>query len=189
MTQSPPAPPIDVRPAEAPVRFQGPAVDTSTTYRVVDSPVGPLTLTGHGATLTRCWFDGPGTGADPTQGLERDDAAFAEAVDQLAAYFERRLHTFDLDLQPAGTEFQRRVWSALCRIPYGETWSYGRLADEVGSPGGARAVGLANGRNPIGIIVPCHRVIGADGTLTGYAGGLERKQLLLDLERGAERLW
>jgi methylated-DNA-[protein]-cysteine S-methyltransferase len=114
---------------------------------------------------------------------EPDDGAFGDAVEQLTAYFAGGLTEFDLDLRLEGTPFQQEVWAALREIPYGETWSYGHLADRIGKPGAARAVGLANGRNPIGIIVPCHRVIGADGSLTGYGGGLPRKQLLLQLER------
>ena len=106
-----------------------------------------------------------------------------KAAGQLAAYFAGELTEFELPLSMDGTEFQRRVWAALQDIPYGETVSYGKLADEIGAPGASRAVGLANGRNPIGIIVPCHRVIGADGGLTGYGGGIERKRFLLDLER------
>jgi methylated-DNA-[protein]-cysteine S-methyltransferase len=117
-------------------------------------------------------------------GWERDDTAFSDAVEQLEAYFAGERREFDVELDPVGTDFQRRVWDALLTIPYGETRSYGYIAEQIGAPGASRAVGLANGRNPIGIIVPCHRVIGANGSLTGYGGGLERKQLLLDLERG-----
>jgi methylated-DNA-[protein]-cysteine S-methyltransferase len=106
-----------------------------------------------------------------------------DAVDQLTAYFEGELTRFDLTLLTEGSPFQHRVWNALCEIPYGETRSYGEIARQVGSPGAARAVGLANGLNPVAIIVPCHRVIGADGSLTGYGGGLERKVTLLQLER------
>jgi len=95
---------------------------------------------------------------------------------------------FELPLAPEGTEFQRRVWAALQQIPYGQTWSYGELARHIGSPAASRAVGLANGKNPIALVIPCHRVIGSDGSLTGYGGGLERKRFLLDLETGADRL-
>ena len=110
----------------------------------------------------------------------------AEAVRQLTAYFERELTDFDLPLAPVGTDFQRRVWTQLELIGYGETASYGQIAGRLGMTNAAsRAVGLANGRNPIPIVVPCHRVIGANGTLTGYAGGLERKQQLLELEQDA----
>jgi methylated-DNA-[protein]-cysteine S-methyltransferase len=109
--------------------------------------------------------------------------AFPDAVDQLDAYFAGELTEFDLRLRLEGTEFQRTVWAGLCEIPYGETTSYGELAARIGRPRASRAVGLANGRNPVAIVVPCHRVIGAGGSLTGYGGGLERKQALLDLER------
>ena len=164
--------------------LEPPPSGTVEVHRVIDSPIGPLTLTGWADVLTACWFDGPGTSADPATGRDRDDRAFGDAVDQLAAYFDGRLRAFDLEVAPTGTEFQRRVWTSLCAIPYGETWSYGELATHVGSPGGARAVGLANGRNPVAVIIPCHRGIGANGTLTGYAGGLDRKRALLDLEAG-----
>ena len=103
-------------------------------------------------------------------------------VAQLEAYFAGELTTFNVDLELAGTEFQRRVWAALQTIPYGETRSYGQIADQIGSPSASRAVGMANGHNPISIIVPCHRVIGSSGKLTGYGGGIERKQALLELE-------
>jgi methylated-DNA-[protein]-cysteine S-methyltransferase len=112
-----------------------------------------------------------------------DDRAFPEVVDQLEAYFAGKRTDFDLELGLAGSEFQRRVWQALLTIPYGETRSYGQVAEQIGASGAARAVGLANGRNPIAIIVPCHRVIGASGGLTGYGGGLDRKRSLLELER------
>jgi methylated-DNA-[protein]-cysteine S-methyltransferase len=120
------------------------------------------------------------SGAD---GTGHDDAEpFAAAKEQLAAYFAGRLREFDLPLAPRGTPFQQQVWAGLREIPYGHTLSYGELARRIGYPAGARAVGLANGRNPISIIVPCHRVIGADGRLVGYGGGLENKQALLALE-------
>lgn len=112
-----------------------------------------------------------------------DRHAFTDVVDQLGAYFSGELVDFDIALDLAGTDFQRRVWAALLEIPYGETRSYGQLAADLGKPGASRAVGLANGRNPVAIIVPCHRVIGGNGSLTGYGGGLDRKRTLLDLER------
>jgi methylated-DNA-[protein]-cysteine S-methyltransferase len=112
-----------------------------------------------------------------------DDRAFPDVVDQLEAYFVGDRSDFDLVLNPAGSEFHRRVWRALLTIPYGETRSYGQIAEQIGASGAARAVGLANGRNPIAIIVPCHRVVGASGSLTGYGGGLDRKRWLLDMER------
>lgn len=151
-------------------------------YRTVDSPVGPLTLAGHGDTLTNLRMVDQSHEPDRA-GWEPDDDAFPDAVEQLAEYFAGERTGFDLDLELAGTEFQRRVWAALQMIPYGETRSYRDIAEQVGAPTGFRAVGLANGRNPIGIIVPCHRVIGATGSLTGYGGGLDRKRLLLELEK------
>jgi len=155
---------------------------TNPHFRTVDSPVGPLTLAGHGDTLTNLRMVDQ-THEPDRAGWEPDEDAFPEAVEQLAAYFAGERTSFDLDLELGGTEFQRRVWSALQTIPYGETRSYRDIAAQVGAPSAFRAVGLANGRNPIGIIVPCHRVIGAGGSLTGYGGGLDRKRLLLELER------
>jgi methylated-DNA-[protein]-cysteine S-methyltransferase len=111
-----------------------------------------------------------------------DAGAFGDVVEQLAAYFDGSLTEFDVELHLDGTDFQRRVWEALRTIPYGETRSYGEIAAQIGSPGASRAVGLANGRNPISIIIPCHRVIGSTGGLTGYGGGIDRKQALLALE-------
>ncbi|HME46802.1 methylated-DNA--[protein]-cysteine S-methyltransferase [Mycobacterium sp.] len=154
---------------------------TNPHFRTVDSPVGPLTLAGHGDTLTNLRMVDQ-THEPDRAGWEPDEDAFPEAVEQLAAYFAGERTSFDLDLELGGTEFQRRVWSALQTIPYGETRSYRDIAAQVGAPSAFRAVGLANGRNPIGIIVPCHRVIGAGGSLTGYGGGLDRKRLLLELE-------
>lgn len=115
-------------------------------------------------------------------GWELADTAFGAAVDQLEEYFGGQRTEFELELELVGTPFQRRVWSALMTIPYGQTRSYGEIALQLDAPGASRAVGLANGRNPIAIIVPCHRVIGANGNLTGYGGGLSRKRALLDLE-------
>ena len=162
----------------------------TTTCRTIDSPVGPITLAGHGTTLTNLRM--VDQTHEPTARADwvRDDAAFEEAAAQLDEYFAGERTEFDLDLELEGTPFQRQVWAALRTIPYGETRSYGEIADQIGKPGAFRAVGLANGRNPIGIIVPCHRVIGASGSLIGYGGGLDRKQLLLDLEheRSAPRL-
>lgn len=168
-------------PSVPPVVFAAPA--TPTTQRTVDSPVGPLTLMGDATHLTHLLFDHQ---VDPVHrhgdGPVHDPAAFAPVVEQLDAYFAGEATSFDLDLAPSGTPFQLEVWRALTRIPYGTTWSYGELAAAIGRPSAARAVGAANGRNPISIIVPCHRVIGASGNLTGYGGGLDRKSLLLDLE-------
>ena len=155
-----------------------------TTQRVIDSPVGPLTLMGDDAHLTHLLYDHQ-VAATSNAGDEpaRDDTAFGEVVDQLNAYFAGELTDFNVALAPSGTEFQLAVWQALTQIPFGETASYGELASAIGRPSAARAVGAANGQNPISIIVPCHRVIGASGNLTGYGGGLDRKALLLGIER------
>ena len=153
---------------------------TLTTWTTtIDSPVGPLLLTSDGTSLTRLLFAAvpdPAWSADPCPVLD-------EAVRQLEEYFAGERRDFDLPLDPAGTPFQLTVWAALRDIPYAETINYGQLANRVGNPNASRAVGLANGRNPISIVVPCHRVIGADGSLTGYGGGLDRKRTLLALER------
>ena len=150
-----------------------------TAYDTVDSPIGELLLTADGGALTRLYM----SPFDVEPAWEHDPAALAEPARQLREYFAGERTEFELSLDAAGTEFQRRVWERLVAIPYGETTTYGELALELGDPRKVRAVGMANGRNPISIIVPCHRVIGADGTLTGYAGGLWRKQWLLDHER------
>jgi methylated-DNA-[protein]-cysteine S-methyltransferase len=153
-------------------------------YRTIDSPIGPLTLAGRGSVLTNLRM--VDQAYEPSRAdWSLDPGAFGNAVDQLDAYFAGELTDFDLELDLRGTEFQQRVWKALLTIPYGETRSYGEIAEQIGAPGAARAVGLANGRNPIAIVVPCHRVIGSGGRLTGYGGGLERKQTLLELEKRA----
>ncbi|WNI15884.1 methylated-DNA--[protein]-cysteine S-methyltransferase [Actinacidiphila sp. ITFR-21] len=161
---------------------------TTTVYALVDSPCGPLTLVARDGALAGLYMtdhrhrpplESFGARVEP-DGLP----ALAEVSEQLSAYFAGGLTRFDLPLAAVGTPFQRRVWSALNDIPYGETVSYGRLAASLGQPGASRAVGLANGKNPISIIVPCHRVVGANGSLTGYGGGLERKRWLLGLEGG-----
>jgi methylated-DNA-[protein]-cysteine S-methyltransferase len=160
-------------------------------WAVMPSPVGELLLTTDGRALTAVYFDGHRGGADARPQAQRTGGARTEdhpvlvaARTQLEEYFARQRRTFDLPLAPSGTGFQRRVWEALLDIPYGETVSYGDVARALGLlPSASRAVGLANGANPISIVVPCHRVVGADGSLTGYGGGLERKRLLLDLER------
>ena len=151
-------------------------------YRTIDSPIGPLALAGRGRVLTNLRMVHQ-THEPNRTGWVPDDRAFPEVVDQLGAYFAGKRTDFDLELGLAGSEFQRRVWRALLTIPYGETRSYGQVAEQIGASGAARAVGLANSRNPIAIIVPCHRVIGASGSLTGYGGGLDRKRSLLELER------
>ncbi|WP_110181758.1 methylated-DNA--[protein]-cysteine S-methyltransferase [Nocardioides solisilvae] len=153
-------------------------------WTVTDSPVGELRITERDGAITRIEFSPFAPAGDAGRGERRDDhPVLAEAVRQLAAYFARELTVFDLPLAPVGSDFQQRVWQQLRSIGYGETASYGQVALRLGlTVAASRAVGLANGRNPIPIVVPCHRVIGANGTLTGYAGGLERKQLLLGLE-------
>jgi methylated-DNA-[protein]-cysteine S-methyltransferase len=150
-----------------------------------DTPVGTLTLVAVGDALVGVWMEDqrhhPGTVA---YGVPADpgDAFLAGVAHQLEEYFAGHRTAFEIPVAPEGTDFQRRVWAELQRIPYGETLSYGQLAQRLGNPGGSRAVGLANGRNPVGIVIPCHRVVGSAGSLTGYGGGLERKRLLLDLE-------
>ena len=150
----------------------------TTRYSTTSSPVGELTFTGSEAGLSGLWFDTDRHRQDRS-GWLRDDALFAEARRQLTEYFAGTRQVFDLKLAAQGTAFQQQVWAALCTIPFGETRSYGEQARSIQNEKAVRAVGLANGKNPIGIIVPCHRVIGANGSLTGYAGGLERKQWLL----------
>ena len=152
-------------------------------YATVDSPIGELFLAGDGESLGILYMSDAKDYSHAYEGRTEDVAALQPAIDQLAAYFAGDRREFDLKLNPAGTDFQRDVWNALSAIPYGETRSYGEIAAQVGKPRAARAVGMANNRNPIAVIVPCHRVIGADGSLTGYGGGLGRKELLLELER------
>lgn len=162
-----------------------------TLYTIVDSPIGELLLSGDEHALHGLWMqDGPRgrAGRDRDPAWRRADEPFAAAREQLGAYFGGERTAFDLPLVMDGTPFQQVVWAALREIPYGETTSYGVLARRMGTPDAVRAVGLANGRNPISVIVPCHRVIGANGDLTGFGGGLERKRLLLELESPAQRL-
>jgi methylated-DNA-[protein]-cysteine S-methyltransferase len=151
-------------------------------YTYLDSSIGELLLTGDGTALTGVWFPDDRQTTAPQPTWRRDAGVFTEVSRQLDAYFGGELTEFKLNLDPHGTPFQRRVWDALRTIPYGVTTSYGKLAAALGDPRATRAVGLANGRNPIPIIIPCHRVIGADGSLTGYGGGMQRKQWLLALE-------
>jgi methylated-DNA-[protein]-cysteine S-methyltransferase len=159
--------------------------ETTRWYTSVPSPIGDLLLISDGAALRGLWMQGGPRPLPPDPAWKHDDGPFTEVIAQLDQYFAGRRTIFDVPLVLDGTPFQRRVWSALQEIPYGTTTSYGQLAAGIGQPSASRAVGLANGRNPISVIVPCHRVIGADGSLTGYGGGLERKQLLLGLEAGA----
>ena len=169
-------------------------------YTLLDSPAGPVRIIAHDDAVTSVEFTaappvdaGPRSSmrvaadraaARPVDDRVDDDPLLVEAARQLSAYFSRDLKEFDLPLRPAGTDFQQRVWAELRQVGYGDTVSYGELADRLGMVrGAARAVGAANGRNPIGIVIPCHRVVGAKGSLSGYAGGVERKQLLLRLEQ------
>ncbi len=154
----------------------------STYFHVVHSPVGDLMLVSNGNALTGLYFSDPEGVPEPHPAWQADEKKFDAVCGQLAAYFARGLREVDVPLAPHGTAFQKKVWRELCRIPFGATISYGELARRIGQPTASRAVGLANGRNPIAIIVPCHRVIGADGSLTGYGGGLDRKQWLLGHE-------
>jgi methylated-DNA-[protein]-cysteine S-methyltransferase len=153
------------------------------TYDVVQSPIGRLILASDGVALVGVWM----ANANPTDANwsrhKGDDDILARTREELAEYFDGRRRTFDVPLAPNGTEFQRSVWSALTRIPFGTTISYADLARRVGNEAAVRAVGAANGRNPIPVIVPCHRVIGSDGSLTGFGGGLPRKKWLLQHER------
>jgi methylated-DNA-[protein]-cysteine S-methyltransferase len=151
----------------------------TTYFATLDSPVGELLLMSNGEALVGLHMELQRYPVQRDPSWRRDDRALQPVRRQLEAYFAGELTDFDVPLAAAGTPFQRRVWEELRRIPYGETWSYGELARRLGDPKACRAVGLANGRNPIGIVVPCHRVIGANGALTGYGGGIERKRWLL----------
>ncbi len=154
----------------------------SVVYTHIDSPAGPILLARVEAGITHILFQNHKYPAKNRDGWQRDESPLREAIDQLRAYFSGESFEFDLPLAPGGTPFQKKVWAALREIPCGETRSYGELAATIGLPGSSRAVGAANGRNPIAIVVPCHRVIGANGNLTGYAGGLNIKQALLEHE-------
>ena len=153
------------------------------------SPVGDLLLLANGPALTHCLFAEEHSGPRPAAWHDGSaNPLLLEARRQLRAYFAAELREFTLPLAPEGTAFQLLVWQKLRLIPYGTTWSYGEMARRIDNPKASRAVGLANGRNPLSIIVPCHRVIGASGALVGYGGGLPRKVSLLDLEQGRRRL-
>jgi len=142
---------------------------------VYDSPIGPLYIAEQGGTITHLKFS-------PVDGEQKMTPLLQQCADQLDAYFDGKLTQFDLPLAPQGTPFQMQAWTALQTIPYGVTWSYKALAEAIGNPKACRAVGLANNRNPISILIPCHRVVGAGGSLTGYGGGLPNKAYLLELE-------
>ncbi|MDW6019478.1 methylated-DNA--[protein]-cysteine S-methyltransferase [Vibrio plantisponsor] len=152
-------------------------------YTYYKSPHGQMTIQANDTGLLGVWFEIQTTQPQELGAYSDDHAILNQAKIQLEEYFSGRRTQFDLPLAAKGTDFQQSVWQALCKIPYGETWSYQQLADEIGNPNAVRAVGLANGKNPISVIVPCHRVIGKNGKLTGYAGGVETKEKLLQLER------
>jgi methylated-DNA-[protein]-cysteine S-methyltransferase len=160
-------------------------VQVSSLYTTVDSPIGELLLLGDGARLRGLYMQEGRKPAAVAPGWRREPDAFAAPCRQLDEYFAGRRTDFDFQLDLQGTPFQLRVWEALRRIGYGEMSSYGELARRIGRPAAARAVGAANGCNPISIVIPCHRLVGATGGLTGYAGGIENKKLLLDLEAQA----
>ena len=145
----------------------------------IETPVGPITLLSEEGAISGLYMHDQRYAPEQDETWMADRAVFGQVIEELEAYFDRELTTFTVPLRPKGTPFQQEVWRQLRKIPYGETISYGELANRVARPGAARAVGSANGHNPIGIIVPCHRVIGANGSMTGYAGGLDRKTWLL----------
>lgn len=157
----------------------------TTYYCYHDTPIGTLLLAGDGEALSLLGFPGGSMARKHEPDWVEKKSAFKEVIKQLDKYFAGKLEEFDLPLAPEGTDFQQSVWQALTEIPYGETWSYGELAKHIGRPKASRAVGAANGVNPIPIIVPCHRVIGSSGKLTGFGGGLKTKAYLLDLESKA----
>ncbi len=172
--------------------FVAPERDAPRLSHIINSPIGRLLLTGDGHALTGLWMlDADRHAARVEEGLTLEPEAFGEVATQLEEYFAGDRKEFTVPLAPSGTPFQMAVWTELTKIPYGSTVSYGDIARALGKRlVASRAVGLANGSNPISIIVPCHRVIGADGSLTGYGGGLERKDLLLRLEgAGPITLW
>jgi methylated-DNA-[protein]-cysteine S-methyltransferase len=161
---------------------------STTFYTQIESPVGPLLLAADDAGLRQILFVNGRHPAQPESSWKQDRAPLNDTIRQLQAYFAGELDNFDLQLAPEGTPFQLEVWRHLCDIPYGKTISYGELASQIGNPKASRAVGLANGSNPIPIVIPCHRVIGSNGKLTGYGGGLPIKEKLLALERRQLRL-
>jgi len=161
---------------------------SQTCFTQIESPVGPLLLVADEAGLRRIEFIHGRNPTRPDDSWRESASTFREIVGQLRAYFSGKLEQFDFSLAPEGTPFQQRVWKHLCDIPYGKTISYGELARRIGNPSASRAVGLANGSNPIPIIIPCHRVIGSNGKLTGYGGGLPIKEKLLALEARQLRL-
>lgn len=161
--------------------------DRTSRYNWTDSPLGRILLSGDERGLSRVQLETDSRGVTPDEDAVEDADMFRDAVEQLRAYFAGELRQFDLKLNPQGTDFQQRAWAELRRIPYGQTITYGEQARRLGDPKACRAVGAANGQNPLGIIVPCHRVIGSTGKLTGFAGGLEAKAWLLNHEAGLFR--
>jgi methylated-DNA-[protein]-cysteine S-methyltransferase len=161
--------------------------ETPTYTTTLDSPIGPLALTSRDGFITGLYMQDQNHAPAGTDGWLADPSPFEQAREQVLAYFSGELTQFDLPLRLDGTAFQRRVWEGLGAIPYGQTISYGELARRIGNPKACRAVGLASGRNPVAVIVPCHRLIGADGTLTGFGGGLDRKRWLLEHEAAHPR--
>lgn len=147
------------------------------------SPIGPLLLAAEDSSLRQILFARNGKPAEPKPDWQENASSLSETIRQLNDYFAGKLESFDLPVAPEGTPFQQKVWKELCQIPYGETISYGELALRIGNANASRAVGLANGSNPIPIVIPCHRVIGSNGKLTGYGGGLDIKEKLLALEK------
>jgi methylated-DNA-[protein]-cysteine S-methyltransferase len=158
-------------------------MSASLCFTQIESPLGPLLLAADDAGVREILFVNGRSPAKPDPSWKEDRAPLEETIRQLRAYFAGELESFDLPLVPQGTPFQLTVWNRLCEIPYGETISYGELAGRIGNPKASRAVGLANGSNPLPIVIPCHRVIGSNGKLTGYGGGLPIKEKLLALER------
>lgn len=154
-----------------------------TCYTIIETPLGKMTIQANGEGLLGAWFETQTTQPESLGNYTDNDPMLLNAAVQLSEYFSGVRRDFSLPLAAKGTPFQMQVWQALTTIPYGETWSYQDLANAIGNPKAVRAVGLANGKNPISVIVPCHRVIGKNGKLTGYAGGVERKQKLLTLEQ------
>lgn len=155
----------------------------STRYTTYRSPLGVMTLQANDQGLLGVWFETQTTQPKELGRHCEKDPILVRAIKQLEEYFLKQRTSFDLPVSVKGTEFQQSVWQALTTIPYGATWSYQDLANAIGNPKAVRAVGLANGKNPLSIIVPCHRVVGKDGKLTGYAGGVERKAKLLEFEK------
>lgn len=160
----------------------------SATHTTIDSPIGELTLVASDGVLSGIYFPGHWHMPAPEVFGTRSERGFEQAQRQLSEYLAGERSEFELTTTVAGEDFQRRVWALIDRIPYGQTTTYGEMAQELGDPALAREVGAAVGRNPLSIVVPCHRVVGKDGKLTGYAGGLERKRFLLELEGAGERV-